>query len=200
MLAAKLGFAYIDTGAMYRAVTLAAIKKNIPLGSADQIAELACSLLLEFKKDDKNINYIFCDGENVSEEIRSQEVTKKVSEVSAHRALRQVMVMKQQKLAEENDVIMDGRDIGTVVLPQAECKIFLTAAHKERAQRRFKELMSKGYQGEFDDVFIEMGIRDQQDIYREDGPLIPAEDAVIIDTTGLKTEEVVLHICRICRC
>lgn len=198
MLADRLGYIYIDTGAMYRAVTYLAQQNNILSGDAAGLAKLAATASIELISVGGGKQQVICNGEDVTEKIRDPRVSREVSLVSSHREVRQELVRLQQDLASNRNVVMDGRDIGTVVLPHARCKIFLTASLEERAKRRFAELLAKGYTGTFEQARRELALRDQIDAGRAVDPLQPAADAAIIDTTGLNQEEVVKRILDIC--
>lgn len=187
-LAEKLGFIYVDTGALYRAVGL----KFARLG-AD--TDLDCDISSVLKSTDVGIRFIgdaqhvFLDGEDVSALIRTPKASMMASAVSAKPEVREFLLEMQRKLAKENNVIMDGRDIGTVVLPNAQIKIFLTASADCRAERRYKELLEKGENVTFDSVLQDMKKRDYNDSHRDIAPLKPAEDSCVADTTGNTLEE-----------
>lgn len=192
-LAGKLGYTFIDSGAMYRAVTLYALRNNmIRNGTADRKA------IIEALKD-INITFIFnsgtlqnttwLNGENIEEEIRKLDVSEYVSPVSAIREVRQAMVQQQQEMGKNKGVIMDGRDIGTVVFPEAELKIFMTADPEVRAQRRFLELTGKGMQVNIDEIRKNIEHRDQYDQNREESPLRKAEDAIVLDNSLLTHDQ-----------
>ena len=186
--AKKLGYIYVDTGALYRTVGL----KFSRLGFN---TELNCDI--EKILSDTDIKIVFVegeqrvllDGEDVSDFIRTPEASMMASAVSAKPPVRAFLLEMQRKLARENNVLMDGRDIGTVVLPNATVKIFLTASPKERAQRRYKELIEKGMDVSFDDIYNDICQRDYNDSHREIAPLKPAEDSVLADTTGNTVDE-----------
>ena len=186
--AAELGYIYVDTGALYRTVGLKFSKMG-----AD--TELNCdipSILAETTVDIRFVNgeqRVFLDGEDVSEEIRTPVASMMASAVSAKSEVRAFLLEMQRKLARENDVLMDGRDIGTVVLPNATVKIFLTASAEERARRRYDELIGKGMNVTFKEVYDDMVKRDYADSHREIAPLKQAEDAVLADTTGLTPDQ-----------
>lgn len=188
LLAKKLNIEYIDTGAMYRAVTLKMLKNNIPVES-----NVVKNMLIN--TDIKFINgRLFLDGIDVTEEIRKPEVTLNVSEVSAMRVVREKLVEMQRDMAGEKSVIMDGRDIGTNVLKDANVKVFLTASVEERASRRKKELFEKGIDISFEDMCSDIKRRDNYDSTREINPLCKADDAVLVDTTSKGISEVVEEI------
>ncbi len=197
-VAKKMDLLYIDTGAMYRAVTFLVLKEGIDIIDEQMIIDIAKNTTFNFSTDGSEI---FINGENHSKEIRTPRVSEKVSLVSKIGDLRTVLVNAQRKLAENHDVIMDGRDIGTHVLPQADLKVFLTASVEERATRRFEEL-SKDNQAEsvsFDAVKKNIIQRDSIDSNRDQAPLVKAEDAIEIDTTTLRTNEVVEEIIKLIR-
>lgn len=193
LLANKLNYLHLDTGAMYRAVTLAALNKNIDFNDPEALVNLAKNINIEFN----SAGEIFLDGDNVSQEIRTAEVNKHVSQTAAVKGVREVMVEKQQNLAKKNQVVMDGRDITTVVLPDAEHKFFLTASLDERAKRRFEEVKSKKQDADFEKIKESIARRDRLDSQREHSPLKKADDAVLIDTTELSINEVISKIIRI---
>lgn len=184
-LAAKsLGIVYVDTGAMYRAIGLAAIRNGIdPDKDIEAVEKMLPEVNVEIAHSETG-QKVFLNGEDVSTEIRLPEVSVAASDVSRIPAVRTKLLELQRGLAKKTDVIMDGRDIGTVVLPDAELKIFLTASVEERAMRRFKELLEKGVECDFDEVKRDMEYRDKNDSEREIAPLKPAEDSVYVDTTG----------------
>ena len=187
-LAKKLGYIYVDTGALYRAIGLYMIKKGVDLKNADAIVEKLDEVKVELKYVNDEQRVLLCGGD-VSEDIRKPEVSMAASDVSAVPAVRDFLLGLQRKMANENNVIMDGRDIGTVVLPNAEIKLFLTASAEERAMRRYKELIEKGKDVEYETVYKELCERDYQDSHREIAPLKPADDATVIDTTGNDLEK-----------
>ncbi len=190
MLAKKMNFLYIDTGAMYRAITLKVLKNHVNIFDQQEMHVLLTQTELDLKD-----GQILLDGQSISDEIRTGDVTENVSKVAAMKEVRTWLVEIQQRIASENHVVMDGRDIGTVVLPNADLKIFLTASVEERARRRYLEIKEK-YQNEvdFDEIKRTIQNRDFEDENREIDPLIPAADSVHIDTTQLSIEEVVQKI------
>lgn len=187
-VAKDLGFIYVDTGALYRTVGLHFIRKGIT-------TELNCDIESELKEivvDIKFVNNeqrVFLNGEDVSEQIRTPEASMMASAVSAKPPVRAFLLDMQRKLARENNVIMDGRDIGTVVLPDATLKYFVTATAEERANRRYKELIEKGMDVEYKAVYDDIVKRDYNDSHREIAPLKPAEDSIMFDTTGNTLEQ-----------
>lgn len=186
-LAKRLGYIYIDTGALYRAIGLYFLRKGEDTSLDCDIAGYLKDIKVELKFID-SVQHVFLCGEDVSDKIRTPEASMMASAVSAKKEVRAFLLDMQRKFAEENNVIMDGRDIGTVVLPNADYKIFLTASDTERATRRYKELKAKGDTSTFEEVLEDMRKRDYNDSHREIAPLKPAEDSFLADTTG-KTEE-----------
>jgi len=190
LLAKKLNYLHLDTGAMYRAVTLAALNNNIDFNAKDKLVELAKNNEITF---DEN-NEIYLNGKNVSEQIRTPEVNDHVSQIAAVKGVREVLVKKQQQLAQNNKIVMDGRDITTVVLPEAEHKFFLTASLEERARRRYREVKSKKKDAEFEKIKNSIARRDKLDSERDHSPLKRTEDSVLIDTTNLSIDQVLDHM------
>jgi len=187
-VAKRLGWTHIDTGAMYRAVTLKAIENNLNLEDESSY------LFLETTKIHYKLDQIFIDDRDVSQAIRTESVTQHVSLVSSFSYVRKKMVEVQQQAAQEGNIIMDGRDIGTVVLPNANLKIFLTANLEERAKRRYAEHLRKGKTEAMHQVIEDIMTRDQKDSTRKESPLRKADDAIVIDTTYLTIEDVVNNI------
>ena len=197
LAARKLGYTYIDTGAMYRAVAWKTLQQK---------KEVTDELILEVVKDiDVNLQYkdgkttVTVDGTDVTGEIRTPEVSAIVSQVAALGPVREKMVDLQRKMGERGSVLMDGRDIATNVLPNADVKIFLTASIEERARRRHKELAEKGYTIDMEQMKADIAARDKADSEREISPLVQAEDATLLDTTGLSIDEVVERILAMCK-
>lgn len=193
-VAEGLDYAYIDTGAMYRAVTW----KFLQTGKAfDEqfVSDLAAGMLIEFQPEN-GVNRVFADGQEITDFIRTPEVTKLVSPVAAIAAVRSAMVEQQRRMGEKGGVILDGRDIGTVVFPHADVKIFLTASPDERARRRCKENEAKGLPSDFETIRAEIIARDYQDSHRAVSPLKKAEDAVELDSTGMDIAQVAEFITR----
>lgn len=193
IVAEKLSCVYIDTGAMYRALTLKAINNQVDLQNEELLVGLLANTTIKLKQSATG-QLVILDTEDVTEEIRSQEVTNNVSYVAMHPEIRREMVARQQALAAHTSVVMDGRDIGTHVLPNAEVKIFLIASVEERAKRRFEENTKKGYNVDLEELKKEIEQRDLIDSQREAAPLIKAENAVEIDTTSLTIEQVADNI------
>lgn len=188
MLADKLGFVYADTGALYRAVGLFAIRNGVSPQDEEGIRGLLPSIQLELALSPEGQHVLLC-GEDVSAAIRAPEISKAASQVSAIPAVRTFLLSLQKEMATERDIVMDGRDIGTVVLPDAQLKIFLTATPEDRARRRHAELLEKGLEIPFDQVLSEVKERDAQDTGRAIAPLRAADDALIVDTTGYELED-----------
>lgn len=188
LAAEKLGYAYIDTGAMYRSVAW----KFLQTGKAfdeDFISGLSKTMLIDFKPE-ANINRVFVDGTEVTDAIRTPEVTAIVSRVAAIGAVREAMVDQQRRMGEAGGVLMDGRDIGTVVFPNAQLKIFLTASVEERARRRYAEMVAKDQQVDLQQLQADIAERDKQDSERAISPLRQAEDALLLDTSDMGISEV----------
>ncbi|MCO5445868.1 (d)CMP kinase [Enterococcus faecalis] len=193
ILAKQLNYVYCDTGAMYRAITYLALQNQIDIQAEEPLVALCVNHTISFQQAE-NGQRVFIDGHEVTEAIRQPDVTNTVSAVSKHAKVREEMVALQQKIGQAGGVVMDGRDIGTAVLPKAEVKIFLVASVEERAERRFKENQEKGIETDFETLKAEIERRDYLDSTREVSPLVQASDAVKIDTTGLTIEEVVAAI------
>ncbi len=200
MAAHKLGYTYLDTGAMYRAITLAVIEANIPVDDAPAIATLIKKCNLQIEQAPDGTNKIFLNGKDITTQIRQQIVSNKASDVANHFSVRQVLVEKQKQMASQGNVVLDGRDIGTVVLPDAELKIFLTASLAVRAERRYKDLEQRGALEQagkkvsITELAKEIEIRDGKDINNTYGPLRPADDAITINTDDLTINQVVENI------
>ncbi len=190
ILADRLNLWNFDTGATYRCVALMTIRKNFNLDEENKIIDEIDNLNIEFKKDN-GIEKVFLNGEDVTKEIRSNEVTKIVSQVSAIIGVRLKMVEMQRKMSEGKDVILEGRDIGTYVFPNADVKIYLDATLEERATRRFKENREKGIECTYDEVLQNVSFRDENDKNKPIGALKMADDAVLVDTTNMSIDEVV---------
>lgn len=186
--AKELGFIYIDTGAMYRAIALKALDEKIDLDDCEKVAQMAenTKITLAPGRDGQRV---YTDGADVTGRIRTPEVSMAASKVSAIERVRSALVKMQREIAEGENVIMDGRDIGTVVLPNADVKIFLTASSEKRAERRLKELSEKGVEADFDEIKRAIEERDRKDMTRAASPLKKADDAVTLDTSRLSLEE-----------
>lgn len=187
-LAKKLHFIYVDSGAMYRAVTLYFLRNKIDVTNEHEVAEALKAIHLNFHSRDYQ-THITLNDEEVSEEIRQMPVSEKVSDISTIRAVRKEMVKQQQRMGVSKNMIMDGRDIGTTVFPQAEVKIFMTADPKIRAQRRFKELVASGEEVTLESIFDNLAHRDYQDTTRKESPLVRAKDAIVLDNTTLTKQQ-----------
>ena len=194
--AKQLGFVYVDTGALYRAVGVNALRKNINTRDKEAVAESinGISVELVFENGEQKV---LLNGEDVSAEIRTPPASMAASDVSAVPEVRAFLFDLQKNIAAKTNCIMDGRDIGTVVLPHAQVKIFLTASPEERATRRYRELVEKGSEVSYKEVLEDLIERDYNDSHREIAPLKPAEDGVIFDTTGYTLEESIKEIVRI---
>ncbi|MBM7577451.1 cytidylate kinase [Jeotgalibacillus terrae] len=189
-IAEKLGFIYIDTGAMYRTLTLKAVNQQIDPKNEQALYDLLMNTVIELKPGEDG-QLVFLDGKEVTRDIREQRVTKHVSDVALHKAVRSEMVKRQQKLLKNGGIVMDGRDIGTAVIPDAELKIFMSATAEERARRRFEEHQSQGIKSDLQQLKSEIEERDYIDSTREVSPLTKAEDAIELDTTHMSIDEVV---------
>lgn len=196
--AAKLfGFIYVDTGAIYRTIGLAAKLRGIDVSDNDTVISMLPELRIELRYNDSGEQCMLLDGADVSRDIRLPDVSMLASKVSAIPEVREYLVDMQRKMAELHDVIMDGRDIGTVILPNADLKIFLTAGAEDRARRRYEELLQKGVETTFESVLDDLIKRDEQDTMRAAAPLKAADDAVILDTSGNTLEKSVSEVCRL---
>jgi CMP/dCMP kinase len=193
-VARRLGSTYLDSGALYRTVTLAALENGVDLADGDALGRLAAGSNIELReREDDNVQ-VLLDGREVSEEIRSPRVTGASSQVAAHRQVREALLAKQRDLIASGDWVVEGRDIGTVVAPDAAIKVFLTADSEERARRRAAELRRRGIEAEAEDVHQAIEQRDRLDSTRSAAPLRAAEDAVTIDTTSLDAAQVIEHV------
>ncbi len=191
--AQALGYIYVDTGALYRAVGVYSLRRGFDTKNADTVAGTLSDICVELKFIG-GVQHVFLNGEDVSEEIRTPEASMAASDVSAVPAVRQFLFDLQRNIAKQNDCIMDGRDIGTVVLPRAQVKIFLTASPEARAMRRYRELQAKGAADTFEEVLADLKQRDYNDSHRAVAPLKPAEDSILVDTTELNLEESVKKV------
>jgi cytidylate kinase len=189
-VAENLSYIYIDTGAMYRAITYKALTKEINIHNEKELSEVLTETTIGLQPSSSG-QLVYLDGSDVTEEIRSNAVTNNVSFVAKHRLIREEMVTRQQDMASGGGVVMDGRDIGTQVLPHAEVKIFLLASVEERARRRHDENTKRGYESNLDQLIQEIKQRDKIDSEREVSPLVKADDAIEIDTTSLSIVQVV---------
>lgn len=194
-VAAILGYTYIDSGAMYRAVTLYFLKHRISLDSRDQIAHALSQIEIQFRRNESSgVQETYLNGENVEQAIRDMEISEHVSAVSAIPLVRDAMVARQRQLAQGQGVVMDGRDIGTVVFPDADLKVFMTARSEVRAARRQKEMSEKGMMRPLEEIERNLIERDQKDSERAMSPLRQAEDAIVIDTSDLKFDQQVNQV------
>lgn len=187
--AAELGFVYVDTGAIYRAVACAALSRGIDPSDEAAVSALLPSLQLELRWTEDGVQHVWLNGADISAQLRTPEVSTAASRVSALPVVRQFLLEQQRVVARTHDVIMDGRDIGTVVLPDADLKIYLTASAEERARRRCLELSERGTPKAYEEVLREINERDYQDMHRDIAPLREAADAVHFDTSKLSFEE-----------
>lgn len=195
-VAKRLGFVYCDTGALYRAVGLYCVRNGADLKNSSEVAGCLDKIKVEIRLID-GVQHVFLNKEDVSEDIRLPEISMAASAVSAVSEVRKALLGIQREMAEKNNVVMDGRDIGTVVLPNADVKIFLTAKPEIRAKRRYDELIRKGAKVSFEDVLSDLNERDYNDSHRAEAPLKQADDAVLADTSELDFEQSVELICRI---
>jgi cytidylate kinase len=197
-LAQRLGYLYFDTGVMYRAVTLAVLQRQVDINDAAAVTILAEQIKIEVTTPDHAPDTrqytVWLDGADVTWRIRQPDVEKNVSIPSAYPAVRREMVRQQRRIAGRGNVVMVGRDIGTVVLPEADLKVYLDATVEERAQRRYHELIARGQPADYQQVLEAMRQRDRLDSSREDSPLKPASDAIIIDSTHRSAEEILAHL------
>ena len=188
-LANDLGWELLDSGALYRITALAASRKNIALDNEAEVAKVTANLDVQFKPTDEGV-LVILEGEDVSRSIRTEEVGGMASQVAALPQVRAALLQRQRDFAQASGLIADGRDMGTVVFPDAKVKIFLTASAEERGQRRFKQLQEKGIQADLPAIIEDIRERDERDSNRAVAPLKPADDALIIDSTHLSVEEV----------
>ena len=193
-LAKELGYQYVDTGAIYRTVAYFLDLLGISPKDVDGVERYIDELTVEIEYDEDGLQHMIMNGMDVSEDIRTPEISLKASDVSAHAVVRDMLLDMQRDVAKKHNVIMDGRDIGTVVLPRAQVKIFLTASAEERAKRRFLELQAKGKKDSYEQVLKELEKRDYQDSHREIAPLKQAKDAIVVDTSQLDIDGVVAAI------
>ena len=193
-LSKELGYLYVDTGAIYRTVALKASQVGVDPSDEEQVKHLLATMDIHMAYDDQGLQRMFLDGKDVSDVIREHHISALASKVSAIPAVRAFLLDFQRKQAREHNVVMDGRDIGTVVLPDADVKIFLTASPEARAQRRTLELEGKGKNADFHTILADIIARDEQDRNRLIAPLKQAEDAVLVDTTDLNLEESLLAL------
>lgn len=195
--AEMFGFIYVDTGAIYRTIGLASKTYGVSLDDKAAVIAMLPELKIDLKYNAAGEQHMYLDGKDVSRDIRLPEVSMLASKVSAIPEVRAFLVDMQRDMAKRYDVIMDGRDIGTVILPDADLKIFLTADVSDRAHRRYEELCAKGIEKPFEEVLAEMKQRDEQDTARAAAPLKAADDAVMLDTSGNTLEESIAEVCRL---
>ena len=195
-VAAKMKYVYVDTGAMFRAIACYMVQSGADLDNTEDIISKLSEITVKLEYKD-GAQHVILNGEDVSDKIRTPEISMAASKTSAIPEVRTFLLGQQQTMAKENDIIMDGRDIGTVVLPNADVKIFLTAAAEERAMRRFKELQEKGDPSTYEEVLADIVQRDYNDTHRETAPLKKADDAVEVDTTKLDLQQSIDEICRV---
>ena len=191
IIAKDFGYTYLDTGAMYRAATYMALRNQLGVEQVEELLDLLDQHPISFGRSEIGEQLVFVGDVDITHPIRENEVTNHVSAVAAIPQVREKLVSLQQEIAQQGGIVMDGRDIGTVVLPQAELKIFLVASVDERAERRYKENIAKGIETDLETLKEEIAARDYKDSHRETSPLKQAEDAVYLDTTGLNIQEVV---------
>lgn len=189
-LAEKLGFDFLDSGAIYRITALDALKKQVNLENEDAVAEVGRNLNVQFVPDNGEVNVIL-DGENVGDQIRTAEAGQNASKVAAFPKVREALLQRQRDFACEKGLVADGRDMGTIVFPEAQVKLFLDASAEERAKRRVKQLQLKGFNANFEQILGEIKERDYRDRNRAVAPLVPAKDALVLDSTHLSIDEVI---------
>ncbi|MBO3755807.1 (d)CMP kinase [Streptococcus suis] len=194
IIAKNFGYTYLDTGAMYRSATYLALTNGVEVTDQKRIVDLLAQYPIQFGRDENGQQLVFVGGEDVTLPIRDNQVTNNVSAVAALPLVREELVRLQQDIAQAGGIVMDGRDIGTVVLPQAELKIFLVASVEERALRRLKENTERGIETDLESLMQEIAARDYKDSHREVSPLKAADDAITFDTTGVSIEGVVQFI------
>ena len=190
-LAKELGYYYVDTGAIYRTVAYFMDLLGVSPKDVDGVERYIDELTIEIEYDEEGTQHMLMNGMDVTADIRTQEISQKASLVSAHAVVREVLLDMQRDVAKKHNVIMDGRDIGTVVLPKANAKIFLTASAEVRAKRRTDELLAKGQKANFDQILKEIKQRDHQDMTRPIAPLKQAKDAVLLDTSDMTVAQVI---------
>ena len=195
--AKELNFIYVDTGALYRTVGLAATRKGVEAMPSKEVDELLKNIRVELTFNDENQQVVLLDGEDVSELIRTPEASMMASAISAVPAVREYLLDLQRNIAKRHNVIMDGRDIGTVVLPDAKVKIFLYAEPEDRAKRRYDELIAKGMDVNYEDILKDVKQRDYNDSHRDIAPLKPAKDSIMVNTTGNTLEQSVQLLIKI---
>ncbi len=203
LIARELGFLYIDTGAIYRVITWKVLKNNININDEEMISNLVSDTCITIERANyKSLNdyyYIFVDGKDVTEEIRNPRIDQNVSQIARLPKIRKQLIHLQRRLAEKGNIVMEGRDIGSVILPQADIKLYFTASEEERIKRRYTELVDKGYNVDYEEVKKQIVQRDEIDSKRKYAPLIKAKDAIVIDSTEKSIEEVKDEILKIIR-
>ena len=201
LIARELGFLYIDTGAIYRAITWKVLKNNINKNDENMISDLVSNTCIIIERENtnslKDYYHIFVDGEDVTEEIRNPKIDRNVSQIARLPKIRKQLIYLQRKLAEKGNIVMEGRDIGSVILPKADIKLYFTASEEERIRRRYIELLDKGYNVDYEEVKKQILQRDEIDSKRKYAPLIKAKDAILIDSTKKSIEEVKNEILKI---
>lgn len=198
LVAKRMNYVYVDTGAMFRTMAYYFMNENMDVAKKEAVTENCDKIDISIQYQEGE-QHIFLNGTDVSSEIRREEVGKAASVIAKYPAVRTKLLNLQREIAAKNDVIMDGRDIGTVVLPQAECKVYLTASSRERARRRCKELQEKGEVCDLNEIEKDIIARDEQDMSREIAPLKQAEDATLVDSSDMTISEVVEEICRLAK-
>ncbi len=196
-VARRLGYIYLDTGAMYRALAIIAVERGIPLDDGEALGKMARSLRIRVAED-AGVFRVWVDDRELTSSLRDPETDKAVKYLAMHRPVREVLVSIQRELAESGGIVMEGRDITSVVLPDAEVKVFLTADVRERARRRWRELQAKGLDVPWEEVLVELKKRDDKDLERDWGRLVKVEDAVLVDTTGKTLREACDQIAELC--
>jgi cytidylate kinase len=196
-VAKRLEYLYIDTGSMYRALAWAVLNNRVPIDDEPAVSGLLRESEIRLKREHDS-QRVFWNGQDITDQIRTPEVSQYASIVASYPSVREQMLVLQRQMAAGGNVVMDGRDIGTHVLPDADVKIFLTASTRERAERRLKELLAKGHQTDLATLEAEIAERDKRDMEREAAPLRQADDAVLVDTTGMTIDQVVERILKIC--
>jgi len=203
LIARELGFLYIDTGAIYRATTWKVLKNSININHEDMISDLLSDTCITIERVNSNnlkdYNHIFVDGKDVTEEIRDPKIDQNVSQIARLPKIRKQLINLQRRLAEKGNIVMEGRDIGSVILPNADIKLYFTASEEERIKRRYKELIDKRYNVNYEEVKEQIVQRDEIDSKRKYAPLIKAKDAILIDSTEKSIEEVKDEILKIIR-
>ncbi|MGO1580031.1 MAG: (d)CMP kinase [Peptoniphilaceae bacterium] len=194
MLADQLDITYIDTGSMYRSIAYKILKSNINLNNLREVKDLLSNTKIDYYKDS-----IYLDGEDISEDIRSEEISKEASKISQIKEIREYLTNIQKEISEKRSLVMEGRDIGTVVIPKASFKFFLVASSEVRAKRRYKQLLEKGQKVKFEDIKRELEKRDYNDINRKHSPLKKAKDAIVIDTSNMSLNETLDYMLKIIR-